>query len=327
MDFMKYFTNLPGPLLLILGINAVAGKFLLGKDPPQVGPFVLILCLSIVLACLLYVLDRRRGKAERTVQELRQQVEATVGKRGEQRDFWTRPMLQLPLRRTVIDEVFLVFDLALRVAAHSLRQVIPDAEPTKVRANVFLPTSEGARDGDVCSLVIPRDDLAAPQGLQRNMDKEDERSITFRPNQGVTGRVFAEKRAIAVLTNPAWLGQEDPSKRRDVERWVYVRLHPDADFRQAGDSLFTESGKFEMTEFHNRRVAERLAWIISMPIVLKINKCLEVVGVFNVDCLEYQAKPEQLRAIYYSVAPFAGVLSGLLRELPTDRVAIFRFME
>jgi hypothetical protein len=343
MDWLKHFQKLPGPLLLTLGICVVAGAFLLTIDPPQILAFLAMLVLSLVMAGWLYVLDGRREaeakrreveegrrrEAEGTAKALRQVVEFTISEGGEQRDLWTRPMLQLPLKESVIDKVFQVFDRAIPEASQALSQFLPNVEPSKVRANVFLPTSEGARDGDVCNLIIPRHDLAAPNGLQRNMHKGDERSITFRPNQGATGRVFVERRAVGVLTHPAWLNEEDKLKRKEIERWIYVRLHPETDLSKPGDSLRTEKGKsqFEMTDFQNRRVAERMAWIISMPIFLRIDDTLEVVGVFNVDCLEYQVKPYQLRLIYYRVAPFAGVLAGVLRRLPTDRVAIFRFRE
>ena len=108
--------------------------------------------------------------------------------------------------------------------------------------------------------------------------------------------------------------------RREVDRWASVRLHPEADFRVAA-----VSGGFEMTGLQNPRVSEGLAWIVCMPVALKTDDTLEVVGVFNVDCLDYQLKPDQLRALYYRIVPFAGALSGVLRGLPTDRVAIFRF--
>jgi hypothetical protein len=291
------------------------------------------------MAGWLYVLDSRREaeekrrsqaetlqrRAEGAAQELRRLVEASIGKGHEQRDSWTRPMLQLPLKQATCERVFQVFDAALDEATQALRGVVPDADPSSIRANLFLPTSEHASDGVVCDLIIPRDDLAAPEGLQRNMRKGDELSISFRPNEGATGRAFVQRRAIGTLTNPGWLAERDPSKKKRVERWIYVRLHPEADFRKAGGALLTESGQFVMTDFQNRRVSESLVWIISMPIVLKTDDIYEVVGVFNVDCLEYQLKPEQLRALYYRVAPFAGALAGVLCGLPTDRVAILRF--
>ncbi len=342
--------KLPAPLFLVFLIVVSSGALLLGTaaGPSRIAPwaliaFFLIVVFTVALGISLYWADRRREaeenrrreaeksqkEAEGVAKALGQVLKHSLPKAGENRDCWTRPMLQLPLGQTVVDNVFQVFDAALREASQALREVMPGAEISKVRANVFLPTCDGVRAGDVCNLIIPRDELAASQGLQRNMQKHDELAITFRPNQGATGRAFVERRAIGVLTQRAWLDEKDSSKRKEIDRWAYVRLHPDADLTPTGDGVFTESGKrgFEMTGFQNRRVADRTAWIISMPIFLKIDGTLEVVGVFNVDCLEYRVMPAQLRAIYYRVLPFAGVLSGVLGGLPADRVAIFRFRE
>jgi hypothetical protein len=238
-------------------------------------------------------------------------------------------MLQQPLPPTDVASVFPVFDAALTEATQALREIFKDAEGSKIRVNLFLPTSDGARFGDVCDLTIPRDKLNAPEGLQRNMPREEALRISFRPNQGATGRVFVEGRAIGTLTNPTWLAKKDTPEQKDLDRWVYVRLHPESGFDEHGKSVLTESGEpvsgFEMTDFQNHVVSGNLAWIVSMPVFLRTDSALEVVGVFNVDCLDYQLKPEQLRALYYRIVPFAGALSGVLRRLPTDRVAIFRF--
>jgi hypothetical protein len=325
--FVRSITDrLPPSLVLVFGLGVIALYLFLGAK--QVWSAISIVVLVIVLGFWFHYLEQRRKEAEGN---LRRVVEPLIAKGGQPRDLWTRPMLQLPLKQSVFENVLQVFKGALRETSQALSDLLPSADPSgvRVRANIFLPTSEGARDGDVCNLIIPKHDLAAPNGLQLNMEKGDELSMTFRPNQGATGRVFVEKRAIGALTHPAWLDETDKSKQKEIERWIYVRLHPEADLRKPGESLRTELGtsQFEMTDFQNRRVAESLTWIISMPVFLKADKAPEVVGVFNVDCLGYEVTPEQLRAIYYRVVPFAGVLAGVLKGSPTDRVAIFRLRE
>jgi hypothetical protein len=331
--------GLKGPLLLLLGICILCGVMFLKAEgtPPRIPvgnkvSVIVVWILAIFVAGWLYYKDRRLDAAEtqrREAEEANRQLPAVLksllATQKEQRDVWTRPMLHLPLQETVVEKVFRVFNATLDEAARSVRDLVPDADCDNIRANIFLPTSEGARDGDVCNLVIPSAPFAT-EGVQVNMKKGDEIKITFRPNQGATGRVFVEKRAIGVLTHPKWLEETDTSKRKEIERWIYVQLHPNADLSQRGDALKTELGKspFEMPDFTNRRVAESLAWIISMPIFLETKEAIEVVGVFNVDCLEQQLKPQQLRAVYYRLAPFAGVLSGAMRGLSADRVAIFR---
>lgn len=343
MDFLKPFVaRLKGPLLLLLAICSLCGTMLLKAEgqPPRIPTgntisFILVCVFSISVAAWLYRKDRdleagqtQRRDEEKAREELPGVIKSLLTKGEAQRDIWTRPMLQLPLPEAVFDEVFQVFDAALREASRFF-EFVDEFEDSNLRVNLFLPRSEGARNGDVCDLVIPTHPQAAPDGLQKNMQAVDERAVTFRPNQGATGRVFAEKRAVGVLTHPAWLNETDNVRQKEIERWVYVRLHPEADLSKPGEGLRTATGKspFEMTDFQNRRVAETLAWIISVPIFLKIDEALEVVGVFNLDCLDYQITPEQLRRIYYSIAPFAGALSGVVHALPTDRVAIVRVRE
>jgi hypothetical protein len=348
MDFLEPFVKrLKGPLLLLLGIDVLCGYSLLKGEgePPQIPVFnkvsvILVWILSIVAAAWLYRKDReleaaqvRRRDEEKARSDAEEKLPGVIKSlltKGEApRDIWTRPMLQLPLPEAVFDEVFQVFDGALRATSQALSEWLPELDRSRIRANLFLPTSEGARNGDVCDLVIPAHALAAPNGLQKNMQAADERAVTFRPNQGATGRVFAEKRAVGVLTHPGWLNEKDSSRQKEIERWIYVRLHPEADLSRPGEALQTASGKgqFEMNDFQNRRVDETLAWLISVPIFLKIDEALEVVGVFNLDCLDYQITPEQLRMIYYSIAPFAGAVSGVMHALPMDRVAIVRVRE
>ena len=341
--------TLPAPLLLVAVLVLVGLWLFIRADPPQIWPALIILGVSVGLGFCVYVLDQRRQseanlrrqaeesqhraeadrrEAEGAEKALRRLVETIVPIGGEHRDTWTRPMLQLPLGPDVVRCVFQALELALSEAGEAFSG-LPDANINMLRANVFLPTSEGVRDGDVCNLIIPRHENYAPNGLQLNMRKGDELKITFRPNQGATGRVFVERRAVGVLTHPDWLNEQDKSKREKIERWIWVELHPGADLSKPGESLRTELGisHFEMNALQDRQVAEDLTWIISMPIFLKIGSKVEVVGVFNVDCLGYQLKPEKLRSIFYRVAPFAGVLSGVMQGLPTDRVAILRFRE
>jgi len=260
-------------------------------------------------------------------EQLRRVIEQSLCDKHEPRDFWTRPMLRLPLPGTVVDRALGVFEETIKVAGQSLREAIAGAKLDRVRANVFLPTSHYIADGDVCTLTIPVIDPNKQTRLQKNMANDRrEVSIAFRPNEGATGKVFAKKQAVGVVTNPTWLGEKNKDKRKEIERWVYVPLHPEEDVSETSKSVCTESGKqdFNMRDFHNKSVEEDLTWIISMPIFACIKDRTEVVGVFNVDCREYQVEPKVLRAIYYRVVPFAGAVAGVLHDLPVDRVAIFK---
>lgn len=330
MDWLKYFKKLPPPLLLMLGVAIVAAIYLLRLDPPAVLACVVVLVVCLLVAARLYTYDQRlqsEGKLRRDAEDRSNALLQKIQTGGKHRNSWTRPILQMPLEPAVCESIFQVFEAVLDEARESLRLLHSGSDPRRLRANVFLPTSDGVSHGDVCNLIIPHLAPSAAEGLQLNMQEEDERSLTFRPNQGATGRVFVEGRAVGVLTNSCWLKEKDEAKRKMIDRWNYVRLHPDADLGEPGESLPHQIGKghFEMTKLQDRVVDARTSWLISMPILLRFDSTLEVVGVLNVDSLGLQLKPEQLRVLYYCIAPFAGVLAGIVRELPTDRVAIVRF--
>lgn len=330
MEIMKVlFKRLPGPLAALVGICLIAGNYLLKDiDPPATGPFTIICVLALILLVIAYRQDRRsqvEQEENREAKRLEGQVRTLVegGKLfGSKKDLWKRPMLQLPLRETLLDSLRQVLVAVVNETHKTLSDIIIDS--SKIRANIFFPTSEGVRHGDVCNLVIPRGE-GYPQGLQVNMCDNSEREITFRPNQGATGRAFIEQRAIGVFVNPEWLDASDTAKRGNLDRWIYVRLHPFADH----SDIFTESGKgsFEMTDFQNRRVVEALTWIVSIPIFVKFENSFEVVGVLNVDCIEYAITSEQLLEVFFRISPYIGVLAGILRGVPTDLVSILRFRE
>jgi hypothetical protein len=290
--------RLPALLLLILGLVGTALWLFVGAKPPQVWPAVLLVAFAIVVAFGLYYQQQQYRSA------------------------WSRPILRLPLKQSTVDDVFKVFDSAVaetcRVLAAFQNQ---GSSAAVVRTNIFLPTIEGATFGDVCTLRIPTHNIAAQTGLQRNMNLPAERNLMFRPNQGATGRAFVEQRSIGVLTDPGWTQMENTQAKRKLYRWIYVRLSPTEDFRQPVQPS-TDTLQFEMTDYQERRIAENVTWIISMPIFWKGRRGFETVGVFNIDCLDSQVTREQLRAIYYRVVPFAGVLAGVLRSIPTDRITI-----
>ena len=290
--------RLPAILILVFGLVGIALYQLIGAKPPQILAASIIVGFAITLALWIYYLQQRHKSA------------------------WSRPILQLPLKQSTVDDVFKVLDQVLRETSHVLAGLQNTGSSTPVvRSNIFLPTIEGASFGDVSTLRIPTHNIAAQSGLQRNMDSQAERNIMFRPNQGATGRTFVEQRSIGVLTDPVWIQEANTTKQHQVDRWIYVRLSPNEDFSNPPQPDI-DATQFEMTDYQERRVSGNVTWIISMPIIWKSRRCFETVGVFNVDCLDCQITREQLREVYYHVAPFAGIMAGVLRSSPTDRITI-----
>lgn len=345
--FWKLAERLSEPLILVTVIVIIAGQYLVrppeGVDEvPALNIWLFgILCLiTIFFAFRLYRTkevarraDEARSKAtdeaaqnRGVADSLRSVVERSLGTSSQHRDSWSRPMLRWPFTPEKIEAVIDIIKSCRDVTAALVQKEVNGNEfrDGNIRANVFLPDSQGARAGDVCNLRIPVVETHAPLGLQRGMDKADERSLLFRPNQGATGRVFVEGRAIGALTKPAWLNAKTDEERGSVKRWMYVPLRPDKDAPTLHD--LTASGEqFELSIWHERKIHNRLAWIISLPLMIRYEGTLEVVGVLSVDCLEHIIEPSAIRRIFYQIAPFAGALSGILHDVPTDRVVIFRF--
>src|SRR5712692_4630261 len=97
--FVRAITDrLPAPLVLVFGLGGIALYLFLGAKPPQVWPAIFIVVLVVVLGFWLYYIEQRRKEAEGN---LRRVVESLVSTSGEQRDLWTRPILQLPLKQSV----------------------------------------------------------------------------------------------------------------------------------------------------------------------------------------------------------------------------------
>src|SRR5207253_3018023 len=148
--FVKIITSkLPPLLVLILGLVGIALYLFIGAKPPQIWPALVISAFAILIAFGLYYQQQRFKSA------------------------WSRPILQLPLKQSTIEEVFNVFDDALKEThrvIHEFRSI--DSAAAVVRTNIFLPTIEGAASGDVCSLRIPTDNISAQDGLQRNMNSD-----------------------------------------------------------------------------------------------------------------------------------------------------------
>lgn len=170
-----------------------------------------------------------------------------------------------------------------------------------VRTNIFLPETRDARNGDVCTLKIPHDPVLAPEGLQAGMQREKERTLAFRPNDGSTGRVFVEQRP-------------GGAQRDDQGEWRYVPLTPG------------EVGEFDflLNQFQDQRIDKKLAWVISIPLFVPDGQGDSVIGVLNIDCLEERISPEQMRRVYSRItdARKDTAIANLLAGVKKDRVGI-----
>lgn len=240
-------------------------------------------------------------------------------------NFWLRPMLKQPLPNRVFENLIKVLHQAVAVAANQIRPVPQRAGHSKVRANIFLPSSQGIANGDVCTLSIPERFSGHPTRLQVNMEDERELSIIFRPNNGATGKVYAERSAVGRVVHPNWLNAS-VKDRRSIDRWVDVDLNPRNPLDSVMSTLKGPSGNadLELNSYVNERVNLHLKWIVSTPILVMFNGRPEVIGTFTVDGVGRQISPAILRQVFYAVAPLAGVVGSILRDKRFEHVAILK---
>lgn len=164
-----------------------------------------------------------------------------------------------------------------------------------VRVNVFLPDTRDVDKGEVCALFIPEE-------LHAGMGDKDEREMTFRPNQGVTGRVFTRQEPIGTLRKSA------------TEEWKWIRLE--------GIPVMVDS-EFQLTQLQMQLIDENLRWIVSFPLTVTIDGKQVTLGVLNIDGLYEVLTPEEMQDIYNTQKPeVARFAERLAAELEKCRITI-----
>ncbi|MBA7648687.1 hypothetical protein ES703_56475 [subsurface metagenome] len=148
------------------------------------------------------------------------------------------PTFKFEKLRTMLEET-------RKVAFEFLKSKSPELSDDDVRANIFYPEYDSSGKPDKYTLKIY-------PGLHCKMDYGPELQITFKPEQGATGRVFASEKAC-----------------------VAQRLSSDS-----GDWDDT----FNVTDDLAKIIHPDLKWVISMPLKGTGNK---PIGVMNVDGLKH----------------------------------------
>ena len=156
-----------------------------------------------------------------------------------------------------------LLDRLVRIHAAALK-IIRDAgtaaDDDKVRSNLFVPTTSQADEGEICSLemilavYIPKTSL--------------EYRLQFFVNQGVTGKVFTEGRAVGAFRHEVL-----PTK----VLWRLIEL-PNGTPTDGAETATTD-------EQHQKLVDPELQWIVSFPLKIKTGDSLITMGVLNVDGL------------------------------------------
>lgn len=167
-------------------------------------------------------------------------------------------------------------------------------DQSNLRINVFLPDTQAAEYGEVCGLFIPNK-------LHHGMTDVKERQVRFRPNEGLTGRVFSMKKAYGALRETA------------ASEWQSVHLE--------GASGVGDDG-FYLTAEQINQINPDLRWIVSFPLQAKLNKDDETFGVLNIDGLITPLTAEEMQAMFVTIKPSVAKFAEELFKLDKRRVTI-----
>ena len=255
---------------------------------------------------------------------IRSFVRTLVAKHRSSDKYWTRKLLPLPLpdRSTRLIHKF------LKAAVTAVKRLLSktDETQTKIRANIFLPTTDAIHAGDPFNLTIPSSPTSIVPSLSIGMTDQKELGMRLRPRDGATGRVFSDQRAIGTIVNPEWIKAKiEKADLRNIDRWIYVSLSPDESSEEVESGVENSDTILQMSSNLEDVVHENLSWIVSVPIFRAIDGQLATVGVLNVDCIDGSLNPMKLRQVFAVVAPFAAAIAGVIQDARLDEVAILKF--
>jgi hypothetical protein len=224
----------------------------------------------------------------------RQRVEGPSGE-----PTWSRVVPKLPLPKSKTPALGVKLESIRTVAQARYKELLAkrgsgDIRVDRVRVNVFLPDTEHAKEGEVCGLYIP-------DGLSRGMKDRDERRIQFRPNEGLTGRVFTDEQAFGAVRQDA--GPD----------WTLIHL-------EGGGSVGDE--RFQLTQDQVSQITGQLRWIVSFPLTVKGSGGTHTCGILNVDGLDEPLLVDEMTVMYQALREDVKQFSEALGKLKQRRLSI-----
>lgn len=151
-----------------------------------------------------------------------------------------------PLPTFKFEKLRAMLEETRKIAFEFLKSEKPELSDDDVRANIFYPEYNSSGKLDKYELKIYR-------GLHFKMDYDPELQITFKPEQGATGKVFASGQACVAKRLPSDIGDWDDT--------------------------------FNITDDLAAAIHPALKWVISMPLKGESNN--KPIGVVNVDGLRH----------------------------------------
>ena len=169
-----------------------------------------------------------------------------------------------------------------------------------IRANVFSPEISKPDCREICELSIYK-------GMTHNMSTfKPELGLRFRPDEGLTGRVFHKGTAGGVTGIP----QDD-----GTFEWKSVPVTKDP---PTDDELRA----YRLTEEQIGRISQRLRWLISMPLRREKDDPKTTMAVINVDGLDEFLGPKLMAGLREHLQNAVDLFAHDMAKLPASRLEI-----
>ncbi len=210
---------------------------------------------------------------------------------------WSRRLLRMPLDNSIKKQIKNDINHVHQAACTKLAAMKIQGFQTKnVRVNIFLPNIEYAEYGEILGLSIH-------EGFHVNMAHKPEFDLRFRPNEGLSGLVFAgEEIGIAWKRPGGW-------KRGFIDN--------------VPEDIKGKEGAFRLTKWQEALIHPKLMWILSYPLLVPENDSkTSAVGVLNIDGIGFSLTEAQIKQLKETLTDEVNEIALRFKNAQTDRVSI-----
>lgn len=277
--------------LIAAVICVVLGAALIYKDQPNLGFGAIGLGVIALVIAMILIRPQESGTEQQVTPR-----QPSPG-RGE----WSRITVKLPIPQQQLNQLGDALQGIRQLAQTQYSELLRarstpprTVNPERVRINVFLPDTRDAIYGEICGLYIPK-------GLHHGMTNDQERRIRFRPNEGLTGRVFTMEKAFGALRESA------------NTDWQMIHLEG---LGGRGDE------GFQLTLEQVSLIDPELRWIVSFPLKVSVDSVPHTCGVLNLDGFTEALNAREMQSIYQRLKDEVGRFASELAKLAQCRVTI-----
>lgn len=274
-------------------VGVLGGGLLVYKDQPAMGGLVLVVAMIVLVVAIVFL------RPERSLGQDLAKAESVIG--AKPLAAWSRVTVKLPVPPGPLGELSDALQSIRTMAQAKYLAILQARQPailnvdvSNLRVNVFLPDSQSAIQGEVCGMHIPT-------RLHHGMQDDNERRIQFRPNEGLTGRVFTLEKAFGALRQAA------------DAAWQLVLLEGPGGL---GDD------KFKLTLEQVNLINPALRWIVCFPLKASVNATLQTFGVLNVDGLDEPLTVEEMQALFNQISVDVKSFAANAWRLEKNRISI-----